>query len=188
MKDLSHIILKCINQDRLAQQQLYEYCYSRLSTAVALYTKDETEKDWIFNIGMLKIFKSLEKYQINSNFLGWARTILTRTAIDIYRKQKKHTEWLVPIQNEENNNQLTEVNSALNALETDEIIKLIQGLSHDERMIFTMYEIEGYSHVDIEKETGVNKNTSKWLLAKAKKSLRETIINSPSLNHYLYGK
>jgi RNA polymerase sigma-70 factor (ECF subfamily) len=188
MKELSNIISKSIKEDRVSQQQLYEYCYSKLSTAVALYTKDHSEKDWIFNIGMLKVFKNLEKYQANTNFLGWARTILTRSAIDIYRQQKKHNEVLVPLQIEENKHQLTEINSALNALETEDIIKLIQRLSNDERLVFTMFEIDGFSHTEIEKETGIKKNTSKWLLSKARKSLKEMIINSPSLNHYLYGK
>jgi len=175
-------------QDRASQQQLYDYCYSTLSTAVALYTKDNTEKDWIFNIGMLKVYNSLDKYQPQTNFLGWARTILTRTAIDVYRKQKKHYDHLAPLQVEDAKTQLTDINASLNKLETEDIIKLIQKLPNDERVIFTLFEIEGYSHSEIEKETGVKKNTSKWLLSKAKKSLKEMIINSPTLNHYFYGK
>ena len=188
MKNLSSIIKKCTQQDRLSQQQLYEYCYTSLSTAVALYTKDASEKDWVFNIGMLKVFKSLDKYENKTNFLGWVRTILTRTAIDVYRQQKRHNEYLAPVQVEETKNQLIEINEALNTLETNDIIKLIQQLPNDERMVFTMFEIEGYSHSEIEKETGIKKNTSKWLLSKARKSLRKMIINSPSLNHYFYGK
>jgi len=47
-----------------------------------------------------------------------------------------------------------------------------------------MYEIEGYKHAEIEKETKINQNTSKWLLAKAKKSLQFMINNSFNLKNH----
>ncbi|MBT8234315.1 MAG: RNA polymerase sigma factor [Saprospiraceae bacterium] len=187
MNQLKHIIEKCISQDRLAQQQLYEYSYKHLSTAVALYTKDQSEKDWIFNLGMLKVFKSLEKYTTGTNYLGWARTILVRTAIDAFRK-KKTEDIMAPLVHNEADENLQELNAALNAIETNEIIGIIQRLPEKERIVFTMFEMDGYSHIDIEREVGIKKNTSKWLLSKARKSLKEIIINSPSLNHYFYGK
>ena len=43
-----------------------------------------------------------------------------------------------------------------------------------------MYEIDGYSHIEISEMIGINKNTSKWLLAKSKKSLRQKLNASYS--------
>jgi hypothetical protein len=60
---LKNIIPQCINQERKAQKKLYDYTYMELGTAVALYTKDYSERDWIFNMGMFKIFNSLENYK-----------------------------------------------------------------------------------------------------------------------------
>lgn len=188
MDQLDQIISNCIEDNRVAQQQLYAYCYTSLSTAVALYSKDNSETEWVFNIGMLKVFKSLDNYKKGTNFLGWARTLLVRTAIDVYRKQKKHSDALVPLDINDNAKNAQDVNMALNALQTDDIVKLVQRLPDNERIIFTMFEIEGYSHVEIEKQIGIKRNTSKWLLSKARKSLKDMIINSPSLKEYLYGK
>lgn len=184
---LKNIIKGCISSDRKSQQQLYEYTYKSLSTAVALYTKDASEKDWVFNVGMLKVFNSLSNYNIGTNFLAWARVILVRTAIDNIRKNKTHDQMLAPLETNESAVKNTEINEALNKIETEEVIKIIQRLDQKERLIFTMYEIEGFTHVEIERETGIKKNTSKWLLAKAKKSLKVILKNSSLLNSNIHG-
>ena len=172
MKALKIILQKCIDSDRVAQHKLYDYTYSNLITAVALYTKDKTQQDWIFNLGMLKVFSSLQNYELGTNYLGWARTILVRSAIDHIRKNKKYNDLLSPVEMNEREVNVSELNEALNTLENEALITLIQSIPENERLIFTMYEIEGYTHVEIEKMTSINKNTSKWLLAKARKSLQ----------------
>ena len=172
MKELKIILQKCIDSDRVAQHKLYDYTYSNLITAVALYTKDKTQQDWVFNLGMLKVFSSLQNYELGTNYLGWARTILVRSAIDHIRKNKKHNDLLSPVEMDEREVNVSELNEAMNTLENEALITLIQSIPENERLIFTMYEIEGYTHVEIEKMTSINKNTSKWLLAKARKSLQ----------------
>lgn len=188
MKHLNEIIRKCIRSDRKGQHELYNFTYQNLITAVALYTKDRTEQDWVFNLGMLKVFSSLEKYQLNTNYLGWARTILVRSAIDHIRKNKSYNDHLSPVEIDEREVNTTELNQALNTLENESLIKLIQSIPENERLIFTMYEIEGYTHVEIEKMTAINKNTSKWLLAKARKSLQKNANKFFDLKLKNYGK
>lgn len=180
---LKNIIPQCLNDNKAAQQQLYEYTYIELATSVALYSKDNSERDWIFNMGMFKIFNSLANFKTNTNYLGWARTILTRTAIDNLRKKTTYKNTMVPVDIQQYENQTIDFETGLNNLETEDIINLIQKLPDNERLIFTMYEIEGYKHSEIEKETNINRNTSKWLLAKSKKSLQFMINNSFNLNH-----
>lgn len=176
--DIEHIIKSCLKgNNRKAQKELYEYTYVHLLNSALRYTKDKNEAQWIFNIAMLKVFKSLSSYQKGSNYLGWARTIITRTCIDYIRKNSKHKETLVPIVSEKQTNEKHVINKALDKMEADKIIDLIQGLPERERLIFSMYEIDGYSHVEIQETTGIKKNTSKWLLAKSKKMLKEKLVN-----------
>lgn len=176
MKDLKIIIEKCINSDRVGQYLLYDFTYKNLITAIALYTKDKTERDWVFNLGMLKVFSSLKNYQLGTNYLGWARTILVRSAIDHIRKNKSYNDQLAPVEVDDRTVNLSELNDALNTLENESLIKLIQSIPENERLIFTMYEIDGYTHTEIEKMTSINKNTSKWLLGKARKSLQKNAV------------
>ena len=140
MENLKDIIRKCIDSDRVSQHHLYDYTYRNLITGVALYTKDNTQQDWVFNLGMLKVFSSLENYQLGTNYLGWARTILVRTAIDHIRKNKKYHEMLAPVEIDEREVSVSELNEALNTLENESLIRLIQSIPENERLIFTMFE------------------------------------------------
>lgn len=185
--DVDHIISECLIPERKGQRLLYEYTFSNLATAVALYTKDKSERDWVFNLGMLKVYNSLTNYKKGTNYLGWARTILVRSAIDHIRKNKTYQGLLAPVEVENDDTIATTTNDALSKMETDDLVKVIQSLPENERMIFTMYEIEGYTHVEIEQLTGVKKNTSKWLLSKARKSLQEKTTHFTHLNENGHG-
>jgi len=188
VKKLDQILQRCKQQDRAAQKQLYSLTYTHLAVAVAVYSKDNSERDWIFNLGMMKIFTSLEKFQAGTNYLGWARTLLVRSAIDHYRKNKKHTDNLTPLDDSKKQITSRDFEEMMNDLETDSIIQLLQKLSERERIVFSMNELDGYSHKEIQELTGINSNTSKWLLAKAKKSLKTMIQKASDLKIYGYGK
>lgn len=188
VNNLSHILAKCQSKDRTAQQQLYNFTYSKLCAAVAVYSKDNSERDWIFNLGMLKVFTSLNRYELNTNYLGWARTILVRSAIDHLRSNKKHSNNLSPIQIETQQVSSKDFEDMMNTLETEVIVKLLERLPEKERLIFSMYELDGYNHKEIEKITGIKNNTSKWLLSKSKKSLKDLVNNSQDFKMIGHGE
>lgn len=169
---LDKIIGGCLKNRRKEQQQLYEYTYTSLAVVVSMYTKDNTERDWVFNAGMMKIYSRLTQFKRGTNYLGWARTILVFTAIDHHRKSLTHqtvdlaTEVIVP-------QDFQVLNNALNDLEVEVIMSYIKKLPAREKTIFNLFIIEGYSHKEIEQLTGINQNTSKWILNKAKKQMQE---------------
>ncbi len=179
--DLQNIIRSCRRQDKSAQNSLYGYTYERLLNCTLRYTKNLEEGQWIFNLAMLKVFNSLDRFEIDSNYLAWARDIIVKTSIDHLRKNIKYQQTLFPTEFKDFNETKYDLNLALDKLETEEIFKLIQALPERERLIFSMYEIDGFTHIEIEKETGIKKNTSKWLLAKAKKNLQQQLTNGQDL-------
>ena len=172
---LHHIIAQVKSNVRSAQEELYHYTYQNLLNCVLIYSKDKSDANWLFNVGMLNIYKSLDRYAVKTDYLAWASVILRRTAIDHYRKNKKHQENLAPVDIDDYTNQHQDLNAILEQIDTEIIMTAIQALPEKQRLIFSMYEIDGFSHVDIEKEVGIKKNTSKWLLSKAKASLKESL-------------
>ena len=121
---------------------------------------------------MFKIFKSLGKYDSKQDFYGWSYKIILNTSIDHLRKQIK----------EDNNLEIekkqhigAELNEGMNKLEADDIFKHIQSLNENERLIFCMFEIEGYSHKEISESLKISVSFSKWVLYNAKKRLREKL-------------
>lgn len=181
---LHHIIKQSNSNVRSAQEKLYHFTYKNLLNCVLIYSKNKSDANWLFNIGMLNIYKSLDRYTLKTDYLAWASVILRRTAIDHYRKSKKHLENLAPVDIDDYTNHYQDLNTILDKIDTEIIMMAIQALPEKQRLIFSMYEIDGYSHVDIEKEVGIKKNTSKWLLSKAKSNLQERLSQyySPSKN------
>lgn len=182
---LDSVLELCGKQDRLAQERLYNFTYSKLIGTSMRYNKSREDANWVFNLAMMKVYKNIKKFKIGTNYLGWANDILIKTSIDNIRSNKRHSKVMAPVDSAivESNN--TELNHALNNLATEQIFKLIQQLEEKERMVFSMYVIDGYKHREIEELTGINSNTSKWLLAKAKNELQKQIN---SLNHIKLSK
>jgi RNA polymerase sigma-70 factor (ECF subfamily) len=53
---------------------------------------------------------------------------------------------------------------------------VIQALPLGYRVVFNMYEIEGYSHKEIAEELNISTGTSKSQLSRAKKVLQNEIV------------
>ena len=68
---------------------------------------------------------------------------------------------------------LNEKEKAVDNLNHEAIMELIQSLPVGYRTIFNLYVIEGFKHREIAEQLGISINTSKSQLILAKKKLRE---------------
>lgn len=175
---IKHVITLCLKKDRAAQKELYEYLYKKLMNVPLRYVQSAEDAKWHFNLGMLRIFESLARFKTDAEFLPWARTILIRSTIDELRRNNKFKTNIRVVEP----NLLEEIggfdlNHALADLEYKDIMKLLQLLNDKQRVVFSLHEIDDYTHEEIFQLTGININTSKWLLAKAKKRLKQYLEN-----------
>lgn len=134
----------------------------------------------ILNDGFLKIFKEVHKYQPAysdpvASFKGWLRKIMVYTAIDHYRKIKKH---LLNGQADPVTLQIaSKQETGLDKLSYDEILKAVQQLSPACRAAFNLFVMEGMSHEEISNHLGIAEGTSKSNLAKARLHLQRILLN-----------
>jgi RNA polymerase sigma factor (sigma-70 family) len=174
-KHIEEVISNCQNGDKRSYQVLYEYVYTNLCSVIPLYIGSKGDKDWVFNLAMLKVFQNIHSYKLGTNFLGWARTIIVRATIDHIRSKNTAKVIMSPVDEVDQSFLSSHLDNALDNIETDYILNMINELSESERLVFNLYEIEGYKHNEISKITSINENTSKWLLAKAKQNLRSMV-------------
>lgn len=133
----------------------------------------------ILNDGFLKIFKELHKYRPSytdsmASFKGWLRQIMVYTAIDHYRKIKKH---LAHHNSDPSVLQIAvQQETALDKLSYQEILKAIRLLSPAYRTVFNLFVIEGLSHEEISAKLGIAEGTSKSNLAKARIQLQKILL------------
>jgi RNA polymerase sigma factor (sigma-70 family) len=135
------------------------------------YAGNEDDAKDIMQEGFIKVFKKIDQFSAKGSIIGWIRRIMINTALEKYRSQ-------VNLQSMDNGNfQIEEsVNdNILENLEAEVIMKLIQDLSPQYRLIFNLYAIEGYSHREISEMTGISEGTSKSNLSRARSILQKKI-------------
>ncbi len=184
--ELNQILEDCLKEDCKAQEKLYEYTYRELFNCARRYCKDVEEAQWVFNFGMLKVYNSLPDFSVGTNYNAWAATILIRTSINYLKKSVNQRPSSTFLRVEEMNDVKVSLNMVFDRLEVERIFELIHGLPEQERLVFSMHEIDGYSHPEIEKETGINAGTSRWLLSSARKKLQFKVITESNINSEVY--
>jgi RNA polymerase sigma factor (sigma-70 family) len=177
--ELSLYIRGCALNERESQKKIYNSFYGYAMAICDCYANNEDDAVEILNDGFLKIFKEIHRYkpaytnEINS-FKGWLRKIMVCTAIDHFRKNKKHK--VVGELDIATVHTSVQEESGLDKVSYDEIIRFIQNLSPAYRTVLNLFIVEGFSHEEIADQLGISIGTSKSNLAKARKQLQKILF------------
>lgn len=166
--------------DRATQEKVYRYYAPKLKSLCMRYASSHFEAEDIFQEAFVKVFSRINKYQYDLSFNAWVRKIVVNTAIDFYKDNLKfsgHKQY----ETVDNTEKLSV--SIADELSTEELLEAIQKLPEGYRMVFNMYEIEGYSHPEIAEMLSISEGTSKSQLFKAKRYL-QTLLEKKSIIEY----
>lgn len=166
---LLKIIKGCKRNDRSCQEDLYRKFFSYGLTVSLHYTNDRAEAEDVLNEGFYKVFKKIDQFDENENFKPWFRKLLVNTAIDYVRKYNKLqiTEEILYAYEQ------PQSYSGLDKLQLDDLLKMLQSLPNQYRLVFNLYVMEGFSHEEIGEKLGIGTSTSKSNLSRAKAILRK---------------
>lgn len=171
--DEKEIIQACLKNSRQAQEALYRLHASKMFHICLSYTGDrDTAKD-ILQESFIKVFKNITAYNSANSLEGWIRKIVTNTAIDFYRKEKR-------LRYFEETSEPTHGQVGLPAnqyikLNTDYVLQHIKRLPEGARLVFHMFAVEGYSHKEIAGKLNISEGTSKSQFNRARTLLQEWI-------------
>lgn len=175
---LTLLIAGCRRMEQSSQLELYHHFYSYGMSICLRYGRNRESALEMLNDGFLKVFLKIEQYDSNFPFKPWMRKILVNAAIDYYRKYlqvNKEESWL-PAEGQ------STYNDALDQLEYEDLVKIIQLLSPAYQMTFNLYVVEGLSHAEIAEQLGTTVGTSKSNLAKARKKIKELLRSSHDIH------
>ena len=172
MAETLEILIKgCKKGDRKSQEALYNRFSSAMYGLCLQYASGEEDAQDILQEGFIKVFKKISQVQNPAAIPGWIRRIMINTALEKYRSQVL----LKRIDDVKTGYDQEVSNSAFDNLTSEELVKLIQGLTPKYRMVFNLYAIEGYSHKEISEMLGISEGTSKSNLSRARATLKERI-------------
>ncbi len=106
---------------------------------------------------------------------------MVNSAIDFYRKHKKHQvvdtiENATIMENFDDN--------IIDRLSEQEILKAVQALSPAYKLVFNLYVLEGFNHNEIAQKLGISTGASKSNLSKARAKLKTIITTLNPEEHY----
>src|SRR5690606_38307419 len=135
----------------------------------------ETARE-VVNDSFVKAFRKLTTFDGDGDdkkamLEAWLVRITVNTAIDRLRAQRTLPD-TVAIDGLENH-PAVEMDDTLGV---EDILQLLQGLPDLHRIVFNLYELEGYAHEEIAKLMDIPASSSRVYLAKAKQGLRALYI------------
>jgi RNA polymerase sigma-70 factor (ECF subfamily) len=162
-----------------AKEFIYKQYYGYIMAVVLRYVKDSHDAEELVNECFIRVFKNMDRFKMNGEmdsleklFLGWMARISSNLSIDHLRAKKQ----VVLIDDHQQFEAFVSPSKPSVNLEVDDILKLLDTLPEVQRLIFNLFEVEGYSHEEIGLKLGIPESTSRTYLTRAKKKLRELYL------------
>lgn len=166
------LIEGCLNENLRHQKELYHH-YAPLMMGVCMrYSSSQEEAQDILQDGFVTVFKKLDTYRGEGELGAWIRKIILNTALQNYRKNKKH---LHVIEIDEKGLSIESNDDIISSISVKELMYKIQQLPNGFRTVFNLYAIEGYKHHEIAKILEISEGTSKSQFSRARAQLIKII-------------
>lgn len=173
---LNELISKCKKRDAKAQAELYQKYSGTLFAICLRYSPNYVEAEDNLQDAFIIIFKKIEQFEGKGSFEGWMKRITVNTVLQKYRKQRD----LDIVKEEQIEDADMEVEDT--GVPLDYLLKIIQELPSQYRLVFTLYVLDDYSHKEIAAMLGISDGTSKSNLARARVILKNKIEIYNNLN------
>ena len=173
-KEIIDLVRGCQQQNPQAQAAFYNLYKRRFLGICRRYSHTTFEAEDIFQEAFIKVFKQIHQLKTPQTVSIWIKSILIRTAIDYFRKNKA----LYVYENTENETIFIEDEadfSILDVLEKEQVLAIIMKMPEGYRLILNLYLIDGYEHAEIAEMLGISVGTSKSQLSRAKEYLRKQL-------------
>ena len=161
----------CKKGDSTAQRNVFNHFSGKMYAVCCRYVKDKMEAEDVLIVAFNKMFERINQFKSEGSFEGWIRRIVVNECLTWLRKHKYmmvETE-IEAVEGELDFQVLDE------KLQADDLLKLIDRLSEGYKTVFNLYAIEGYSHKEIGEMLGINENTSKSQLSRARAQLQRQL-------------
>ena len=163
------LIQKCKKGDLKYQEMLYKYFYGYAMGVGLRYLSDRDDAMEVVNDSFIKLFNGIGSFNDANAFKPWLRKIVVNTALDRRRKDLK----LLNNVDIEYASQVPKPAHLIESLTAREILNLLNDLPEIQRIIFNLYEIDGYSHDEIGTMLNIPPSSSRTYLSRAKTKLRK---------------
>lgn len=174
------LVDRCKNNDRQAQHKIYElYAKSMFNACYRIVNQYDEAQD-VLQESFIKMYKQIDAYREESSFGAWFKRIVVNDSLNYIKKRKRNQLKLELLKNETKYENLEVEEENIPQASIVEVQNAMELLPEGYRIVFTLFLFEDYSHKEIANELGITESTSKSQLNRAKKKMKELIMNSKS--------
>lgn len=163
--DYNKLVADCLKLKPGAQRQLYEHFAPVMLGVCFRYTKSVADAEDILQEGFVKVFRYLSQYRQEGELGAWIRKIMVNAALNYLKKNRKYQN---DLSFEETPLHPVSDDDPSILLQTKELAELIRQLPTGFQLIFNLYAIEGYSHIEIAAMLGISDGTSRSQYARGR--------------------
>lgn len=167
---MQELINSCVKQNRQAQEALYNLYSKTLFVLSLKYCSNEKEAEDNLHNSFIEIFTNIKKFDNKGSFEGWMKRITINKAITSYKKSYRLEQLRDDYQDE-----IFVADDDINC-SLDQLLKIIQELPNQYRLVFNLYELDDYSHLQIAAMLSISESTSKSNLHRAKQILKDKLL------------
>lgn len=118
------------------------------------------------------IFDKINKFENRGSFEGWMKRITMFKAIDRYKNTK-----YIPVDTLEETVADDTLENEISLLSLDVLLQCIQQLPDQYRLVFNMYQLDGYPHKEVARILKISESSSKSNYHRAKQLLKTKITS-----------
>lgn len=174
------IIKGCKEYNSVAQNALYKTYAPKMKALCVRYSSNEEEAKDLMQEGFIKVFSHIRSYNGKGSFEGWIKRIMINTAISHYKKNKNKfaSEDISTLNSKEiAGEQEEEVEEIYSEYTSEDLMKALNSLPEQYKLVFNLFCIENHSHADIAQLLSLDEKTSRTRLFRAKKLLKDYLVN-----------
>lgn len=172
------IIEGCKLGQQRAQYQLYQlYSKAMFNVCYRMMSNREEAED-LLQDSFTDAFHRLHTFRYESSFGHWLKRITVHKCINEIKRKKADLDYYDNMGWFENQEEEKE-EAYGNGLTVENVKKAIGHLPSGSRMIFSLYLLEGYDHVEISQILDISESNSKSQYMRAKRKVKE-ILNTNS--------
>src|SRR5947208_3507533 len=173
------LVRRAQDGDESAFREIVERYQSKVFSIIHGIVRQRNDVEDIAQQVFAKVYFSLRNFDFRSSLITWIYKITVNECFDYLRKRKVRK--LVyesdmsedEVRRVENSEPVVDRQAPMDdtLARRDYVVKLLDRVSEEERMLLMMKEVEGFSVEELAEKTGMNENTIKVKLFRARQKL-----------------
>jgi RNA polymerase sigma-70 factor (ECF subfamily) len=166
------IIEACKNGNDKARFELYQLYSKAMFNVCYRMMNNREEAEDMLQEAFTQAFIKLDSFRYESNFGSWLKRIVVNTCINAINKRKIELTYCEEIYHYDKEDESHETEAGFTVANVN---KAMEQLPEGGRMVFSLYLLEGYDHVEISQILGITESTSKSQFMRAKRRVVELL-------------